>query len=98
MQNTGQGTAGSVGGAFLRSSTCSYWEKLVAMVKGVCIDYGPATEQLLLYLDDSNALGKKLIIQDIDESHVFIIAELVNVFQERVSELMDQNAFSLTQK
>lgn len=55
-------------------------------------------KQFLLYLDESNALGKKFIIQDIDDTHVFVIAELVNVLQERVGELMDQNAFSLTQK
>lgn len=58
----------------------------------------PAMKQFLLYLDESNALGKKFIIQDIDDTHVFVIAELVNILQERVGELMDQNAFSLTQK
>ena len=58
----------------------------------------PAMKQFLLYLDESNALGKKFIIQDIDDTHVFVIAELVSVLQERVGELMDQNAFSLTQK
>lgn len=57
----------------------------------------PAMKQFLLYLDESNA-RKKFIIQDIDDTHVFVIAELVNVLQERVGELMDQNAFSLTQK
>lgn len=62
----------------------------------LCSD--PAMKQFLLYLDESNALGKKFIIQDIDDTHVFVIAELVNVLQERVGELMDQNAFSLTQK
>ncbi|KAL0622365.1 General transcription factor IIH subunit 5 [Plecturocebus cupreus] len=43
----------------------------------------PAMKQFLLYLDESNALGKKFIIQDIDDTHVFVIAELVNVLQER---------------
>ncbi|MXQ92620.1 hypothetical protein E5288_WYG005695 [Bos mutus] len=62
------------------------------------LDSDPAMKQFLLYLDESNALGKKFIIQDIDDTHVFVIAELVNVLQERVGELMDQNAFSLTQK
>lgn len=64
----------------------------------VCLCSDPAMKQFLLYLDESNALGKKFIIQDIDDTHVFVIAELVNVLQERVGELMDQNAFSLTQK
>eukprot|EP00069_Balaena_mysticetus_P009252 bmy_20141T0 len=41
-------------------------------------------KQFLLYLDESNALGKKFIIQDIDDTHIFVIAELVNVLQERL--------------
>lgn len=71
---------------------------MVNVLKGVLIECDPAMKQFLLYLDESNALGKKFIIQDIDDTHVFVIAELVNVLQERVGELMDQNAFSLTQK
>lgn len=55
-------------------------------------------KQFLLYLDESNALGKKFIIQDLDETHVFVLAELVNFLQERVGELMDQNSFPITQK
>uniref|UniRef100_A0A8C5W467 General transcription and DNA repair factor IIH subunit TFB5 n=1 Tax=Microcebus murinus TaxID=30608 RepID=A0A8C5W467_MICMU len=62
---------------------------LVDVLKGVCIACGPATKQFLLYLDESSALGKKVIMQDIDETHVFVIADLVNVLQD---------AFSLTQK
>ncbi|EDL01670.1 general transcription factor IIH subunit 5 isoform X1 [Mus musculus] len=71
---------------------------MVNVLKGVLIECDPAMKQFLLYLDEANALGKKFIIQDIDDTHVFVIAELVNVLQERVGELMDQNAFSLTQK
>nr|XP_036881877.1 general transcription factor IIH subunit 5 [Manis javanica] len=74
------------------------WEEMVNVLKGVLIECDPAMKQFLLHLDESNALGKKFIIQDIDDTHVFVIAELVNVLQERVGELMDQNAFSLTQK
>ncbi|XP_041501546.1 general transcription factor IIH subunit 5-like [Microtus oregoni] len=68
------------------------------ILQGILIHCDPAMKQFLLYLDESNALGKKFIIQDIDDTHVFVIVELVNVLQERVGELMDQNAFSLTQK
>lgn len=55
-------------------------------------------KQFLLYLDETNALGTKFIIQDLDETHVFILAELVAVLQEKVGELMDQNSFPITQK
>ncbi|XP_035304054.1 general transcription factor IIH subunit 5-like [Cricetulus griseus] len=72
--------------------------QVVNVLRGVLIECDPAMKQFLLYLDESNALGKKFIIQDIDDTHVFVIAKLVNVLQERVRELMDQNAFSLTQK
>ncbi|XP_045400724.1 general transcription factor IIH subunit 5-like [Lemur catta] len=92
------GTAGSVGGAFLRSSAPSDREKIVNILKGVLIETDPAMKQFLLYLDESNVLGKKFTSQDIDETHVFVIAELVNILQVRVGELMDQSDFSLTQK
>ncbi|KAM7316816.1 general transcription factor IIH subunit 5-like [Alexandromys fortis] len=71
---------------------------MVKVLKGVLIKRHPAMKQFLLYSDESNALGKKFIIQDIDDTHVFVIAELVSALQERVGELMDQDAFSLPQK
>ncbi|XP_006861375.1 PREDICTED: general transcription factor IIH subunit 5-like [Chrysochloris asiatica] len=71
---------------------------MVNVLKGALIECDPAMKQFLLYLDESNALGKKFIIQDINDIHVFVISELVSVLQERVGELMDQNAFFLTQK
>ncbi|XP_057611825.1 general transcription factor IIH subunit 5-like [Chionomys nivalis] len=71
---------------------------MVKVLKGVLIKRHPAMKQFLLCSDESNALGKKFIIQDIDDTHVFVIAELVNALQERVGELMDQDAFSLPQK
>lgn len=64
----------------------------------ILVPSDPAMKQFLLYLDESNALGKKFIIQDLDETHVFVLAEMVNFLQERVGELMDQNSFPITQK
>uniref|UniRef100_A0A8D2DBL1 General transcription and DNA repair factor IIH subunit TFB5 n=1 Tax=Sciurus vulgaris TaxID=55149 RepID=A0A8D2DBL1_SCIVU len=75
----------------LRSSPPSHWKKMVNVLKGVLIECDPAMKQFLLYLDESNALGKKFIIQDIDDTHVFVIAELVNVLQERPSLAWQQN-------
>ncbi|KAM6460784.1 general transcription factor IIH subunit 5 [Python bivittatus] len=71
---------------------------MVNVLKGILIECDPAMKQFLLYLDESNALGKKFIIQDLDETHVFVLAEMVNCLQERVGELMDQNSFPITQK
>lgn len=58
----------------------------------------PAMKQFLLYLDETMALGKKFILKDLDDTHVFILAEVVQTLQERVGELMDQNSFPITQK
>ena len=58
----------------------------------------PAMKQFLLYLDEKMALGKKFILKDLDDTHVFILAEVVQILQERVGELMDQNSFPVTQK
>ncbi|XP_043075131.1 general transcription factor IIH subunit 5 [Puntigrus tetrazona] len=71
---------------------------MVNVLKGVLIECDPAMKQFLLYLDETSALGKKFIIQDLDDTHVFILAGVVQILQERVGELMDQNSFPITQK
>lgn len=58
----------------------------------------PAMKQFLLYLDEKMALGKKFILKDLDDTHVFILQEVVPILMERVGELMDQNSFPITQK
>uniref|UniRef100_A0A2K6U3F1 General transcription and DNA repair factor IIH subunit TFB5 n=1 Tax=Saimiri boliviensis boliviensis TaxID=39432 RepID=A0A2K6U3F1_SAIBB len=70
---------------------------MVNVLKGVLTECDPAMKQFILCLDESSALGKKFIIQDIDDTHIIVIAELVNVLQEKVGELMDQKCliFSL---
>ncbi|XP_073483995.1 general transcription factor IIH subunit 5 [Lithobates pipiens] len=71
---------------------------MVNVMKGVLVECDPAMKQFLLYLDETNALGVKFIIQDLDDTHVFILPEMVTVLQEKVGELMDQNSFPITQK
>ncbi|KAG5846459.1 hypothetical protein ANANG_G00115190 [Anguilla anguilla] len=84
----------AVSNSFASSRQC----RMVNVLKGVLVECDPAMKQFLLYLDETSALGKKFIIQDLDDTHVFIIAEVVQILQERVGELMDQNSFPLTQK
>nr|XP_033791915.1 general transcription factor IIH subunit 5 [Geotrypetes seraphini]XP_033791916.1 general transcription factor IIH subunit 5 [Geotrypetes seraphini]XP_033791917.1 general transcription factor IIH subunit 5 [Geotrypetes seraphini]XP_033791918.1 general transcription factor IIH subunit 5 [Geotrypetes seraphini]XP_033791920.1 general transcription factor IIH subunit 5 [Geotrypetes seraphini] len=71
---------------------------MVNVLKGVLVECDPAMKQFLMYLDETNALGKKFILHDLDETHIFVLADLVNVLQEKVGELMDQNSFPITQK
>ena len=53
-------------------------------------------KQFLLHLDDTNALGRKFVIEDLDETHLFVSAEIVSTLQEKVWELMDENSFNVT--
>lgn len=58
----------------------------------------PAMKQFLLHLDEKLALGRKFIIQDLDENHLFISTDIVEVLQARVDELMDRISFPLHEK
>jgi TFIIH basal transcription factor complex TTD-A subunit len=54
-------------------------------------DYSdPAMKQFLLHLDETLALGSKFILQDLDETHLFISSDIVETLQARVDDLMDQ--------
>lgn len=55
-------------------------------------------KQLLLHLDETNALGNKFILQDLDETHLFIAAEILEVLQSRIDDLMDRISFPLAEK
>lgn len=55
-------------------------------------------KQFLLHLDETLAFGRKFIIQDLDETHVFISSDIVESLQQRVDDLMDQISFPLHDK
>lgn len=55
-------------------------------------------KQFLLHLDEKLSLGRKFIIQDLDETHVFISADIVELLQQKVDDLMDRISFPLHEK
>lgn len=55
-------------------------------------------KQLLLHLDETNALGNRFILQDLDETHIFIATEILEVLQSRIDDLMDRISFPLAEK
>lgn len=48
-------------------------------------------------MDEQNILKQKFIIEDLDETHLFVSADIVPILQEKVWELMDNNSFNITQ-
>ncbi|XP_075231586.1 transcription factor B5 [Lycorma delicatula] len=71
---------------------------MVNVMKGILVECDHAMKQFLLHLDDTVALGRKFIIQDLDERHLFISADILDVLQARVDDLMDQISVSLADK
>ncbi|XP_037927176.1 general transcription factor IIH subunit 5 [Hermetia illucens] len=71
---------------------------MVNVMKGVLVECDPAMKQFLLHLDETLALGRKFIIQDLDESHLFISTDIVDTLQAKVDDLMDKINFSFQEK
>ncbi|XP_065218114.1 general transcription factor IIH subunit 5 [Planococcus citri] len=66
---------------------------MVQVMKGILVECDAAMKQFLLYLDETVALGQKFIIQDLDDSHLFISADILETLQARIDDLMDQISF-----
>ncbi|XP_044738120.1 general transcription factor IIH subunit 5 [Chrysoperla carnea] len=71
---------------------------MVNVMKGVLVQCDQAMKQFLLHLDETLKLGKRFIIQDLDETHLFIAAEVIETLQAKIDDLMDQISFPVTEK
>jgi len=60
------------------------------VTKGVLVECDPAMKQFLLYLDETLQLGKKFVLNDLDENHLFISSDIVKILQDKIDELMDK--------
>jgi TFIIH basal transcription factor complex TTD-A subunit len=65
---------------------------MVNVTKGVLIVCDPAMKQLLLHLDEKLVLGTRFVVQDLDETHVFVAPEMVERLKDQIDELMDKLA------
>lgn len=71
---------------------------MVNVMKGILVECDPAMKQFLLHLDESEAFGRKFVIQDLDDTHLFISSEILPVLQDRIDDLMDKLSFPLAEK
>ncbi|CAB4043534.1 General transcription factor IIH subunit 5 [Paramuricea clavata] len=69
---------------------------MVNVLKGVLIECDAVLKQFLLHLDETLAFGRKFVLEDLDETHLFISSDIVNTLKEKVWELMDNNSFNVT--
>lgn len=50
----------------------------------------PAMKQFLLHLDESLAFGKKFVLHNLDDTHLFIQSDIVDLLKTKIDELMDK--------
>lgn len=53
-----------------------------------------AIKQYIKYLDEKNLLGKKFILHDLDEVHLFVASDVAKQLQVKLDELMERNSYS----
>ena len=63
---------------------------MVNVTKGIMVECDPAMKQFLLHLDEKFLLGSKFIIQDLDDSHLFISADVLDMLKSQIDDLMDK--------
>ncbi len=54
-------------------------------------------KQFLLHLDETFALGRKFVLNDLDEKHLFISADIVKTLQDKIDELLDKISVPFTE-
>lgn len=63
---------------------------MVNVSKGVLVKCDPVMKQFLLHLDETLALGKRFVLNDLDEHHLFINSDILKTLQDKIDELMDK--------
>ena len=63
---------------------------LIMYLFQVLVECDPVMKQFLLHLDEKLTLGSKFIIQDLDERRLFISAEVLEILQDKIDDLMDK--------
>jgi len=68
---------------------------MVNVEKGILVECDPAMKQFLLHLDETKELGRSFVIQDLDDSHLFISTDILDTLRNRIDDLMDRLHFPL---
>lgn len=63
---------------------------MVQVMKGVLVECDAQMKQFLLHLDETEALGTKFIIQDLDPTHIFVSHDIIETLKAKIDDLMDQ--------
>ena len=71
---------------------------MVNVTKGILVECDPAMKQFLLHLDDTEAFGRKFVIQDLGENFLFISSDILETLQVKIDDIMERLSFPLAEK
>lgn len=63
---------------------------MVVVDQGTLIECDPQMKQFILYLDEKRPIGQKLVIKDLDATHVFVETKEVESLKNQIDDLMEQ--------
>lgn len=63
---------------------------MVHVNNGVLIECDPQMKQFLLHLDETSALNKRFVIQDLDATHLFVESNSIQQLKDRIEDLMEK--------
>ena len=68
---------------------------MVNVAKGVLLKCSDAAiKQFIRHLDETNALGRRFILHDLDDVHLFVSGDVSRALQAKLDELMARNSYS----
>lgn len=69
---------------------------MVVSDKGVLIECDPQMKQFILYLDEKRPKDSKLVLKDLDATHVFVESRFVDEIKDKIDDLMEQVNYAET--
>ena len=70
---------------------------MVVADKGVLIECDPQMKQFILHLDEKRPVGAKLVLKDLDATHVFVETQYVEYIKNEIEDLMEQVNYAESQ-
>lgn len=63
---------------------------MVVCDSGTLIQCDPQMKQFILYLDEKQPIGSKIVLKDLDATHLFVETKSVELIKTQMDDLMDQ--------
>jgi len=66
---------------------------MVNVTRGILIECDEQMKQFLMHLDEERSLGRSFIQKNLDDTHLFISADIIAELKTKIDDLMDKISF-----